>query len=326
MADTSSDEPIIILDDLKKHPVTQACVYQDRAEVTRAITASSTQGAGTYCLQLMGLVEAADTSSIRVKTGAGPTCEILEVSFGVNYRSADKDVSLSEKEAEARAVLKAAEDCQAAKVAEKARVAQRDVLVQSYMGAMLGAKPAKDGQVSAPAAGADLATITALLNFHEAQGADTDARARALEVECVEAAKNVAHAKKALQLLSAASGSGPRASRDVSIIFTTASAEPVVLLLTYNVQGASWTPSYDLRVSSADEKGVSVGSAEAASECGGGGGCGAEGKGDAKRKPREAQGGAQGGDQGALQLTYFGVVRQSSGEDWTGCRLSLSTV
>ena len=56
------------------------------------------------------------------------------------------------------------------------------------------------------------------------------------------------------------------------------------LLLTYMVEGASWSPSYDIR--------VDTNTAAA---------------------------------KGELQLSYFGLVKNGSGEDWEACKLSLST-
>eukprot|EP00121_Abeoforma_whisleri_P014898 Awhi_evm1s13737 len=63
-------------------------------------------------------------------------------------------------------------------------------------------------------------------------------------------------------------------------------AAAVIMRITYNVNNASWSPSYDIRVSNNEEE---------------------------KKKTKN------------LQLTYFGVVKQNSGEDWNNCRMALST-
>ena len=180
---------------------------------------------------------------------------------------------------------------------------------------------------SAPGAGADLAAVTALLDFHAARGGETDAALLALKKEVALAERAVAACERAVRELDPAGrqghvnrfgggggGSGgaamttamTTASRDVSILFSTRKEAAVVLRLTYNVSSARWTPSYDLRVAQS-----TTAAAPAAAASGG----------DAT-----AEASAAGGSKASLQLTYFGMVRQSSGEDWgPACKLALST-
>ena len=71
-----------------------------------------------------------------------------------------------------------------------------------------------------------------------------------------------------------------RATKSVTVRVNTSAAGRLDLTLSYTVPGASWTPAYDARITTADR---------------------------------------------AVELGYFGVVRQNTGEDWRDVALTLST-
>ena len=85
-------------------------------------------------------------------------------------------------------------------------------------------------------------------------------------------------------------------TRNLSIIVSAGGgkrAGEIVLRVTYNVSEASWSPSYDLRVTSSGPKA------------------------EASASPLATQ--------QAMQLSYYGLITQSSGEDWQTCKIALST-
>jgi uncharacterized protein (TIGR02231 family) len=94
------------------------------------------------------------------------------------------------------------------------------------------------------------------------------------------AAKIAALQRQLAELQGTTSGRNGRSYKEVTVRLSAAAADSVALELSYAVPNASWTPSYDARVGSAEH---------------------------------------------AVQLAYSGLVRQNSGEDWTGVELALST-
>jgi len=133
----------------------------------------------------------------------------------------------------------------------------------------------------------NLDQVVKLLDFHAARAADNDAKRFELQALLQVAEATLADAKAAL---AAEDMNGRRlrktvATRDVTIEVSVHSAGEIELQLTYLVSGAQWTPSYDLRVTS----------------------------------PKSAT------ETAAMELTYYGIVKQNTGEDWNGVQVVLST-
>jgi hypothetical protein len=96
----AAEEPTELIEQIKDHPVVTSTVFADRAEVSRIVKAKPTKGAGSYVLQVKGLVEAADPDSIRVKAESDK-CDILEVTFGIHHEVVKKEESQAVLEAKA---------------------------------------------------------------------------------------------------------------------------------------------------------------------------------------------------------------------------------
>jgi hypothetical protein len=159
--------------------------------------------------------------------------------------------------------------------------------------------------------------VRELLAFHEEASSASDTKLLSLKKAIDAAQREVQAAKNVLRDANRGQNqTNTQASRDVSIIFTvpetakaTAEAEAeagreaeagvasLALRLTYNVSHAGWTPSYDLRVEqqqTTEQEGAGA-AGKAAGEA-------AASSSKAKNKKQESE----------LQLTYFGVVRQST--------------
>ena len=262
--------------------------FNDRAEVTRAVSlASLSSGAGLYEVCVEGLTAKADPDSIRVKAAEGSKVTIVEVAFEVHTKLADptstdpgpggidaRRSELSSLTAAHRAVSK-----------ELDRAKQGRELVDGYVKGML--QPPASGVTTPPP---DIGTVEQLLSFHASRSSTSDAEVLRLEEELKTASTAVEVATTALAKLENPMKPRTVKSRDVTVLVQVheeaAKAGAVTLLLTYMVEGASWSPSYDIRVDTTAEK-------------------------------------AKAG--GELSLSYFGLVRNGTGEDWAGCRLSLST-
>lgn len=151
----------------------------------------------------------------------------------------------------------------------------------------------QQGQVAnaaaAPAAvpvGADLDKVGQLLDFHAQRGAALDKALYSLQQDLKQAKEDEEAARATLDRLRGCAGV-LRVSNDVTVLMSVRSPCTVELSVTYLVSGASWHSSYDIRVDEAKD-------------------------GDGK-------------DTKSLTLTYFGVVKQNTGEDWESVLLSLST-
>ena len=246
---------------LKDAAVKEITVFNDRAEVTRElILPEAGLSPGTVELCVEGLTTKCDADSIRVKPAPGCTSlTIVEVAFEVHEKvlgSEDSDGkgSTEAKKAELRSLLskKAALD------AELQRIKEQRALVDGLVKAQLmppGASahpPVSDGE-----------RVESLLRFHldKTQSCDAEALRVKAEREDVEAAVGVAQA--ALERLEAPMAKRTTKSRDVSVLVTVGdgaakSADGVRMLLTYMVSGASWAPSYDIRVDTGSKTGAEL--------------------------------------------------------------------
>jgi hypothetical protein len=85
---------------------------------------------------------------------------------------------------------------------------------------------------------------------------------------------------------------------EISLGNATDKKQPVRLEITYQVTGACWLPSYDIRVSTTS---TAIG--------------------DNEIEDNDNEEGRK-----SLNVHYFGLVRQSTGENWTDVQLALITV
>lgn len=283
-------------------PVQAVMVYRDRAEVTRAVEippqpATTTAAAPRVSVVVSGLSESADTDSVRVRGAAGSApCTILAVSLDTNYTPLHGAADAG-RVAMADAAVAAAERKHAAVEAELARVAARGELVKGFLRTQLTTPPAQ------AAAGGRLTVddVARMLDFHDNEAATADDATLSLKDRLARARSKLEAARSERRKINKLMFTR-KASRDVSIELAVAPRvtspdagdgeqhcdrdAPVKLLVTYIVRGASWAPTYDLRARLRD---------------------------------------AGPGSSASLSLTYTGVVRQATGEDWVGVDLTLST-
>ena len=296
-------------------PVDNVTVFLDRAEVTRTIVfvppASNNQAkegedddspAAAHCVVLQGLTTEADSDSIRVKGATESTRLIREVSYDVHHRKRENKED-QPRVAAAREAQKAAREELVTLRAKLKRVRERDTLVQGYMKSMLvtpttgnnSSSSSTGGAAAAagPAAGAGLDVVQKLLEFHQSQSNNIDEEVAALNQQISEAEEKERTATAELRQCQAGVG-GTYSSHDVTILLdgveaaALAAASPegaVALSMTYIVRSASWAPVYDMRVD------------------------------DLHADPTPK----------SIEVTYMGVIRQSTGEDWDNVALRLST-
>jgi uncharacterized protein (TIGR02231 family) len=154
---------------------------------------------------------------------------------------------------------------------DRLSVLQAQTVMLDRMEAALFAPPAKD--VPRP----DLNQFTAALAYLNEQKAKLTTDRAALDEQREDLQVKVTTVQNQLNELR---GAGGKAFKTVTVRVTAAQAGSLDVSLAYTVPGASWVPSYDARVVSAER---------------------------------------------IVQLDYFGLVRQGTGEDWKDVALTLST-
>ena len=139
--------------------------------------------------------------------------------------------------------------------------------------------------------------VETLFRFHELNGTKLDRELRDAKKAVEQCERELSAAQRAYREISSSTGrDGMKKTRNLSIIVSAGGgkhAGEIVLRVTYNVSEASWSPSYDLRVTSSGPKA------------------------EASASPLATQ--------QAMQLSYYGLITQSSGEDWQTCKIALST-
>jgi len=254
--------PTKVVVPLASTEVASVTVFNDRAEVTRLVKLSS--DAGLFDVSVEGLTSRVDQDSVRVKASAGSNITIMEVAFEVHNKLIEPDASgkADEKRREVEALTK---KLNAARAVLK-RLEARSELVGGYVRGMLLplATPvppsAPAPAVSAgPAVGGELTAVEDLLSFHERHAAEHDAQRQTLEEDVGKLEVEVGVAKAVLSKLERPAEAKTKKSHDVSVLLqheprSKGEAE-ASLLLTYMVSGASWSPSYDLRVDTSATKG-----------------------------------------------------------------------
>ena len=283
--------------------VTSVVVFRDRAEVTRrlVIDVAELGGPGDVDLSVEGFPASIDETSVRVKA-TGPAV-IQEVSYQRNTKSKQASAEDEGKKAELAARIDEIRS-QLRKLDQELQVVNesRD-LAASYVKSMMNpAQVMTDGAASPPpAAAGGLQLVNELLTFHAKKRQDFDQESNRINDRKAEAESELAAAGASLRDLTGGGlsrgGGGGRGgygggspdvvvSHDVNIGFEVLALQPqqqqqqVTADLTYIVRNASWSPSYDIRISSEDN---------------------------------------------GMAITYHAQVKQSTGEDWNGVELSLST-
>jgi len=245
--------------------ITAATVYLDRAVVTRTAAAELVPGVQelTFTALPANLVD----QSLQVSGRGTATATILDVSARQVFVEATPDARVKTLEDELNSLLK-----QRRTLDDRGKLLQSQLSSYALVEAALLSPPAKDAQRPT------LAELTATLNFLTEQRAKTTADQAALDDSRDALAPKIAAAEARLNELRGSKRG--RATKSVTVRVNATAAGRIALTLSYAVPGASWTPAYDARVSTADR---------------------------------------------TVELGYFGVVRQNTGEDWREVTLTLST-
>ncbi len=244
--------------------ISAVTVYQDRAVVTR--TASVQLAGGTAVLVFPNLPQALNEQSLQVSGRGTAQATILDVSAKQTYVDYTPDARVKELEDQLKGLGK-----QMRGLDDRGTLLNAQSATLDRMEAALFAPPAKD--VPRP----DLNQFSASLAYlSEQKGKITDERAKLDEQrEDLQNRINTVQAQ-----LNELRGAGGKAFKTVTVRVAAAQAGSLDVSLSYTVPGASWVPSYDARLASAER---------------------------------------------TVQLDYFGLVRQSTGEDWKDVALTLST-
>ena len=244
--------------------ITAVTVYTDRAVVTR--TGTVDLAGGTAELVFANLPEALNERSLQVSGRGTAQAVILDVSSKQTYVDFTPNARVQELEDQLRGLQK-----QSRGLDDRNGVLAAQSTMLDRMETALFAPPSKD--VPRP----DLNQLTTSLTYLSEQKAKIIAEHAALDEQREGLQKKLTTVQSQLNELR---GAGGRAFKTVTVRVTAPQAGNLEVALSYTVPGASWSPSYDVRVLSAEH---------------------------------------------AVALGYFGLVRQSTGEEWKDVALTLST-
>jgi len=244
--------------------ISAVTVYQDRAVVTRS-TSVQLSG-GTTELVFANLPQSLNEQSLQVSGKGSAAATILDVSAHQTFVDYTPDARVKELEDQLKGLGK-----QARNLDDRTTLLNAQSATLDRMEAALFAPPAKD--VPRP----DLNQFTASLAYLSEQKGKIVSDRTTLDEQREELQNKVNTVQNQLNELR---GAGGKAFKTVTVRVASAAAGSLDLALSYTVPGASWAPSYDARLASAER---------------------------------------------SVQLDYFGLVRQATGEDWKDVMLTLST-
>ena len=222
--------------------ISAVTVYTDRAVVTRSAAVDLTGGVAE--LVFANLPESLNDQSLQVSGRGTATATILDVSARRTYVDFTPNARVKELEDQLRGFAK-----QLRGLNDRTSVLQTQSAMLDQMKAALFAPPAKD--VPRP----DLAQFTNSLNYLSEQHAKIVAENATLDEQREELQNKTNTVQQQLNELRGAGGKG---YKTVTVRVSAAQAGSLEVALSYTVPGASWVPSYDARVLSA-ERAVALG-------------------------------------------------------------------
>eukprot|EP00918_Siedleckia_nematoides_P039668 GHVU01086264.1.p1 GENE.GHVU01086264.1~~GHVU01086264.1.p1 ORF type:complete len:784 (-),score=129.12 GHVU01086264.1:555-2906(-) len=318
-------------------PIQSVNVGLDRAEVTRNVSFSPTEGAGTYEIVLEDLGNAVEQDSLRVSGSGSGSCLIQDVSVTLARKPVLEGNQSALPKDELGKLLAKLEELRWQRISneqEIVRLRRKKQMVDGYVRAMLtgSRKEEKDGvspcACGPPAAEGGIEMVQELLTFDEEEagkanmaisGAMREADTIKEQIEVLlQRLKGILPTHNFNSWWSAPKDTQDRVrsvinppdigvpalqgkrTYDATVVVSTeaqtegnSEQQQFKLELTYMTRNARWQPSYDMRL----EGSSSPSGGRAAKDA-------------AVRK---------------LHISYFGVVQQTTGEDWKNVSLSLST-
>lgn len=244
--------------------ISAVTVYQDRAVVTRL--ASVDLAGGTTELVFANLPQSLNEQSLQVGGRGTAQATILDVSAKQTYVDFTPNARVKELEDQLKALGK-----QMRGLDDRRALLDNQGTALDRIEAALFAPPTKE--VPRP----ELNQLSSSLGYLTEQRTKLAADRAQLDEQRDDLQNRINTVQAQLQELQ---GAGGKAFKTVTVRVAAAQPGSLEVTLSYTVPGASWLPSYDARVASADR---------------------------------------------LVQLDYFGVVRQSTGEDWKNVALTLST-
>jgi len=244
--------------------ISAVTVYTDRAVVTRSATVDLP--GGTTELVFANLPQSLNERSLQVSGRGTAQALILDVSAKQTFVDFTPNARVKEIEDQLKGLGK-----QVRGLDDRGNLLNAQQASLDKMEAALFAPPTKD--VPRP----DLNQFTNSLNYLTEQKGKLVTERASLDEQREDLQNKINTAQSQLNELR---GAGGRAFKTVTVRVSAPQAGNLDVSLSYTVPGASWAPSYDARVLSADR---------------------------------------------AVALSYFGIVRQNTGEDWKDVALTLST-
>ena len=244
--------------------ISAVTVYLDRAVVTRSGSADLTGGLTELVFEK--LPAALNEQSLQVSGKGTAQATILDVRVQQTYVDFTPNTRVKELEDQLHGLQK-----QTRTLDDRQAVLEAQTAMLAKIESALFAPPTKD--VPRP----DLNQLTNSLTYLTDQKSKIAGERATLDEQHAELQIKVAAIESQLNELR---GSGGQSFKTVTVRVSAAQPGKLDLALSYTVPGASWSPSYDARVQSAER---------------------------------------------TVALGYFGLVRQSTGEDWNNVALTLST-
>jgi len=230
--------------DVKDCPCTGVTVYNDRAEVTRGITA--TVKAGSNELSVFGLSSKVDRNSVRVAGGKGSAI-ILEVSYNQRWEDKKND------ESEVGRLKREGEELDAKIAAMRealSRIDKENQWLEKWANTLANPPQPTKGETSVEGLFSPKMVDQAMnfMEVYQKKLADIDGRRAAINKDLKETNEQRTRLINTLNGLT----SGDREQVHEVIVLLIAEADnQVELSLSYVVMGASWHAAYDVRVQSA---------------------------------------------------------------------------
>jgi uncharacterized protein (TIGR02231 family) len=222
--------------------ISAVTVYTDRAVVTRSATVDLANGVAE--LVFANLPESLNEQSLQVSGRGTAAATILDVSAKRTFVDFTPNARVKELEDQLRGFAR-----QRRGLNDRTTVLQNQMAILEQMKAALFAPPAKD--VPRP----DLAQFSNALAYLSEQHGKIIAENATLDEQREDLQNKTNTVQSQLNELR---GAGGRGYKTVTVRVSAAQAGSLDVALSYTVPGASWVPSYDARVLSA-ERAVALG-------------------------------------------------------------------
>jgi uncharacterized protein (TIGR02231 family) len=245
--------------------ITAVTVYADRAVVTRTASLDVTVP-GPIEMIFENLPSSIVDQSLQVAGRGTAQATILDVTAREAYLAATPDARVKSLQDELRGLQQ-----------QHRALTDRGAVLDQQRDFLASIKTASATPPTKDTPRPSVEDWTKLLGFFDEQLGKLNTEQQSLDAQSSDLDAKIAAIEKQIADLNGANG---RSVKHITVRLTAASPGHLELALNYTVPEASWSPSYDARVLSADR---------------------------------------------AVQLGYFGVVHQRTGEDWTNVDLTLST-